>query len=180
MKKSIVMMMLLLAVVSTSVLTSGCASIMSGVSLPNRKHTNVKVTSEPTGAVVFVYNNRTGELIEKVTPCEVRLRNGWQSLDGNKTAGGHYSFIAAKNGFKENYAILSGKNNPKIWWNLLGPLVIGITVDNVTGAAWILEDRVHIKLEPEKNASVFSSGNNIQKFREKMQKISKMNWKPGY
>lgn len=122
-------------------LTSGCASIMSGTT------DLVKVSSDPDEAKVTI-SNKAGEVINKTqTPVTLNLKKSRGYFKGET-----YTVKLEKKGYQtQSFTVDSQPNG----WYLAGNLVFGgligwFAVDPVTGAMFSLTpDEINVKLVPE-------------------------------
>ena len=109
----------------TIVALSGCASIISG------RRADVSLESYPTKAHVVVHDKHGLEVASVDTPAVVSLKRKdrliWPA---------HYTATFSAPGYAPSEVPIQPTLNPWIAGNLLAGGVIGLAVDNVTGAAW--------------------------------------------
>jgi hypothetical protein len=104
---------------------TGCASIMSG------RQANVAIDSYPSNAHVTVHDKQGRAVASVTTPAVVQLkRNDKYFLPAKYTA-----TIEAP-GYQTAEVPIQSTLNPWIAGNILAGGVIGLAVDNATGAAW--------------------------------------------
>lgn len=106
-------------------LTSGCASIISG------RHANVAIDTYPTAAHVTIHDKSGREVASVNTPAVVSLnRNGKWFLPAQYTA-----TIEAP-GYQTTQVPIRSTINPWIIGNVVVGGIPGLIVDDATGACW--------------------------------------------
>jgi hypothetical protein len=135
MKTSVVSSLIVLATCSLFV---GCASIISG------RNADVAIDSYPSNAHVIIHDNDGRQVAEVNTPGVVSLkRNRRYFLPARYTA----TFEAP--GYAPTEVPLRSTINPWIIGNVAVGGVIGLAVDNATGAAWKpKQSEIHTQLVP--------------------------------
>ncbi|WP_305825573.1 PEGA domain-containing protein [Massilia brevitalea] len=110
-----------LAAAAITLALSGCASIQSGTSQ------NVKVSSNPAGATVYVALKKDGVVTNKVavgvTPLTVTLSRK------------HGSVFVEKEGYTPVEVSLTTRMNPWMWGNILLTSPLSTSIDTSTGAS---------------------------------------------
>lgn len=110
-----------LAVAAAAVALSGCASIQSGTTQ------NVKVSSNPAGATVYVGLKKddivTNKVAVGVTPLTVNLSRK------------HGALFVEKEGYVGTEVALTTKMNPWMWGNILLTSPLSTSIDTSTGAS---------------------------------------------
>ena len=126
------------AIISTAMLTTGCASIVSDSQWP------VSVTSTPNHAEYTIRNEDGVTVASGTTPNTVILSSGAGYFDG-ETYRIHYS----KDGYGASDRTVDSSLNGWYFGNLLFGGVIGLAiVDPATGAMWKLPANAHADLSP--------------------------------
>lgn len=116
----------------------GCATIVQGTTQ------KVRITSEPSGAAVIVYDSDERVVAEDSTPCQVRLDRGEGFYRGAE-----YKVSVRKAGYGAEEKAVGSELS---MWYLGGNFVFGgligwFVVDPASGAMWKLDpDKVHIDL----------------------------------
>jgi len=129
--------MLLLGFFGVTLLTSGCASIVSESSYP------VTINSAPDGAKFVIENERGTKVHTGLTPSTVSLKSG----------DGYFSSVAykvtfSKNGFEDKTVFIESTMDGWYIGNILfGGLVGFLIVDPITGAMWKLPESQSVSLE---------------------------------
>jgi hypothetical protein len=122
-----------LAIVVSTLLSTGCASIVSKSQYP------VTINSNPAGATVTVKNKSGAEIQKATTPTTVTLNASSGYFSGER-----YSFYFEKEGYYPSTSQVSaGLDGWYVGNILLGGLIGGLIVDPVTGAMWKLDNTVH-------------------------------------
>jgi len=112
-----------LALVTTS--AGGCASIING------RTATVKIDSRPSEAQVVIRDKR-GDVVQRtLTPATVELRRKDKFIWPAK-----YTATIEKPGYEPKTVVINQTVNPWIVGNIVFGGVIGLAVDNATGAAW--------------------------------------------
>ena len=110
-----------LAAAAITLALSGCASIQSGTSQ------NVKVSSNPAGATVYVALKKDGVVTNKVavgvTPLTVTLSRK------------HGAVSVEKEGYTPVEVSLTTRMNPWMWGNILLTSPLSTSIDTSTGAS---------------------------------------------
>jgi len=110
-----------LAAAAITLALSGCASIQSGTSQ------NVKVSSNPAGATVYVALKKDGVVTNKVavgvTPLTVTLSRK------------HGAVFVEKEGYTPVEVSLTTRMNPWMWGNILLTSPLSTSIDTSTGAS---------------------------------------------
>lgn len=122
---------MLMALVATSVLLGGCATVIDGASQP------VTFKSNPEGVEIYRVNGaRLG-----VTPFTAQM-----ARDGD------HQFVAKKEGYKAQVVKLAFKKNNTTHANALSPMTfaVGDMVDTFSGAQFDLEPEVNFTMKPAK------------------------------
>jgi hypothetical protein len=112
-------------VVGAALLVSGCASIISG------RTATVQIDSVPSNAQVVIHDKHGKQVIATTTPASVELRRKDKFIWPAK-----YTATIEKPGYKTATVPIDSKINPWIVGNIVVGGVIGLAVDNATGAAW--------------------------------------------
>ena len=126
----------LLALAFPIILSTGCASIISGSDTP------VSIASEPAGAHFEVRDN-TGRMVHQgMTPNTVTLKNG-----AGYFKAAEYSILVEKDGHIPQTTNLRPSINGWYWGNILVGGLIGILgVDPATGAMYKLPEQAFVSL----------------------------------
>jgi hypothetical protein len=126
------------AVAGTAIVLSGCASIISG------RTATVTIDSYPSHADVVIHDKHGKEVIATHTPARVELRRKDKFIWPAK-----YTATITKPGYKTARVPINQTLNPWIAGNVVVGGVIGLAVDNATGAAWKPKvAAIHSELEP--------------------------------
>lgn len=117
---------------------SGCASIISG------RTATVTIDSNPSHADVVIHDKHGQEILATHTPARVELRRKdkfiWPA---------NYTATITKPGYKTARVPINQSVNPWIAGNIVAGGVIGLAIDNATGAAWKPNvAAIHSELEP--------------------------------
>jgi hypothetical protein len=112
-------------VVGAAVAASGCASIISG------RTATVQIDSNPSNAAVVIHDKHGKEILTTHTPATVELRRKDKFIWPAK-----YTATIEKPGYKPATVAINQKVNPWVIGNVVFGGVIGLAVDNATGAAW--------------------------------------------
>jgi uncharacterized protein YceK len=112
-------------VVSAALLLSGCASIISG------RTATVTIDSTPSNANVVIHDKHGKEVIATHTPARVELRRKDKYIWPAK-----YTATIDKPGYKTATVPIDSTVNPWVAGNIVLGGVVGLVVDNATGAAW--------------------------------------------
>lgn len=106
---------------ATAMTLASCASIQSGTTQ------NIKVSSTPVGATVYVAVQKDGVLVNKVkvgvTPITVNISR----KDG--------AILLEKEGYVATEVALNRTMNPWMWGNILLTSPLSTSIDSSTGAA---------------------------------------------
>jgi uncharacterized protein YceK len=123
---------------TTAVLLSGCASILSKSDYP------VSLTTEPPGSVVTV-QDRGGKVVFKgVTPTSVVLAAGAGYFKGQD-----YRVVFELDGYARKEVSIRRELDAWYIGNVIfGGLIGMLIVDPLTGAMWKLDREVHAVLAP--------------------------------
>jgi hypothetical protein len=128
--KKLILISLILATVT--VLGSGCASIVDG-----RANKSVKLTSNPNGAKVTIYNTKGETVCTETTPATVMLKRhqGYFSRE-------QYKLIFEAPGCYPSETYVQSTLNGWYFGNAIFGGLIGLAfVDPATGAMWTLSPR---------------------------------------
>ena len=112
-------------VVGAALGASGCASIISG------RTATVQIDSSPSNAQVVIHDKHGKEVITTHTPASVELRRKDKFIWPAK-----YTATIDKPGYKTAIVPINSTVNPWVVGNVVVGGVIGLVVDNATGAAW--------------------------------------------
>jgi hypothetical protein len=117
---------------------SGCASTISG------RTATVTIDSYPSHADVVIHDKHGQEVMATHTPARVELRRKDKFIWPAK-----YTATITKPGYKTARVPINQTLNPWIVGNVVVGGVIGLAVDNATGAAWKPKvAAIHSELEP--------------------------------
>ena len=132
--------MKLIAIALSTLLTTGCASILGSTKQL------VSINSTPAGASVVVKDEAGAQVFTGTTPATVTLEKHKGYFSGKD-----YSFTFEKAGYHGQVVTLTSEtSNWYLWGNLLVGGIIGwFIVDPLTGAMW--------KYEPESVSVVLAS-----------------------
>jgi len=112
-------------VVAAALLSSGCASVISG------RTATVRIDSRPSDADVVIRDKLGNEVLATHTPATVELRRkqGW-------VWPARYTATIEKPGYQPQTVPIRSTLNPWVLGNVIvgGPL--GLVVDTATGAGW--------------------------------------------
>lgn len=115
----------------------GCATIVSG------RHSDVTVVSNAPNAQVTIYDRQGKEVTSVNAPSVVRLKRG----DGMMPA--RYTATVEAPGYESEQVAIKSKLNPWMWGNVAFGGLVGLVIDDMTGALWKPEkDTVAVQLEP--------------------------------
>jgi hypothetical protein len=103
----------------------GCASIMSG------RHAEVTINSNPANAHVVIRDRRGQEVAALNTPAKVTLKRKERIIFPAR-----YTATIEATGYHAATIPIRSTINPWILGNVVLGGVVGLAVDNVTGAAW--------------------------------------------
>lgn len=137
-------------ILSTVVLSSGCASIVSNSTYP------VAINSNPEGADFVITNSKGVDVHSGHTPETVDL----------KSSQGYFSSAAyvikfKKTGYSDKTLSLQGSIDGWYWANILFGGIIGmVIVDPATGAMWKLPEAQSASLAP---TSIAANGGQLGK-----------------
>ena len=112
-------------VIASANLLCGCASIISG------RHATVEIDSSPSAAEVVIRDQHGNEVLTTHTPAKVQLKRKDKFIWPAK-----YTATFEKPGYEPKTVAINSKLNPWILGNVVFGGVIGLAVDNATGAAW--------------------------------------------
>lgn len=104
---------------------SGCASIING------RTATVSIDSRPSEAQVVIRDKRGDTVLTTLTPATVELKRKDKFIWPAK-----YTATIEKPGYQSKTVPINQTINPWILGNVLVGGVIGLAVDNATGAAW--------------------------------------------
>ena len=125
------------ACVISSILMTGCASIVSDSNYP------VSISSTPPNASFIIKDKDDLEIHSGETPATVTLKSG----DGYFSSAS-YTLIFQKEGFEDKEIIITGKMDGWYLGNIiLGGLIGMLIVDPITGAMWKLPEDQNIDLD---------------------------------
>ncbi len=111
--------------VGVALALSGCASIISG------RTATVQIDSKPSNAQVVIHDKHGKQVLTTTTPASVELRRKDKFIWPAK-----YTATIDKPGYKTATVPIDSKINPWIIGNVVLGGVVGLAVDNATGAAW--------------------------------------------
>jgi hypothetical protein len=103
----------------------GCASIVSG------RNATVEIESQPSNADVVVRDKHGKEVVATHTPASVQLKR----KDGFLMPAS-YTATIEKPGYAPEIVPIRSTVNPWILGNVVFGGIIGLAIDNTTGAAW--------------------------------------------
>jgi hypothetical protein len=103
----------------------GCASIVSG------RNATVEIESQPSNADVVVRDKHGKEVVATHTPASVQLKR----KDGFLMPAS-YTATIEKPGYAPETVPIRSTVNPWILGNVVFGGIIGLAIDNTTGAAW--------------------------------------------
>ncbi len=125
--RRVIQTVLLVLLGGSSIAVSGCASIVHG------SGQEVSIASDPSGADVWVDNEKVGK-----TPVSPNLKR--------KRA---HQVVVHKDGFKDEHRIIHRVLSGAVAGNILAGGFIGWGVDAVTGAQWrLVPETLHVELDP--------------------------------
>jgi hypothetical protein len=129
--------LLLLALVSGSMLMTGCASIFCGT------HESIHVTSDPTGAKFTVYNSKGDAVDNGTTPTTVTLERARGFFMPEK-----YRIAFNADGYYPGETKVGANLNLMYFGNIIFGGALGfVIVDPLTGAMWTLNpDQINYTL----------------------------------
>jgi hypothetical protein len=104
---------------------TGCASIMSG------RHSEVTINTNPSRAHVVVRDHRGQEVASVNTPGKVTLKRKERVIFPAR-----YTATIEAPGYHAATIPIRSTINPWILGNVVAGGLVGLAVDNVTGAAW--------------------------------------------
>ena len=107
-------------------LLTGCASFVCG---PKQ---TVAIDTKPHGAEVLVYDGHCEVIMEKTTPCTVKLPRRTDDYEG-----ANYVVLIKKEGFAPVQVPLTAQVNRAYFANVL-TAGIGFAIDPITGGMWTL------------------------------------------
>jgi hypothetical protein len=108
-----------------TVLLSGCASIISG------RTATVQLDSHPSDAEVVIRDKHGKEVLTTHTPATVELKRKDRFIWPAR-----YTASFEKPGYQPKMVPIRSTVNPWVLGNVVFGGVIGLAVDNTTGAAW--------------------------------------------
>ncbi len=115
---------------TTAVLFSSCASIVSKTSYP------VSIRTNPAGASISITDKKGKEVYKGQSPATVTLKSG-----SGFFSKAEYQVKLSSNGFSEKIVPVNYKLNGWYFGNLLiGGLIGMLIVDPATGAMWKIQD----------------------------------------
>lgn len=130
---------------AASSMLTGCASILGGGGSQG-----LEVTSLPSGAQIQVRDSSGKTTQTAMTPCRLQLDRGKGFFQAAS-----YTIHATANGSERDVPVNPGLN-PWYFGNILIGGVLGmVIVDPLTGAMWILPDKVNVDF----NAPVIAPAN---------------------
>lgn len=131
------------AIISTAMLTTGCASIVSDSQYP------VSLTSTPDHAEFTVRNEDGVTVAGGMTPSTVMLKSGSGYFNGET-----YIIQFKKDGYTSRAITLNSSMDGWYFGNLIfGGLVGLFIVDPLTGAMWKLPTTAYVDLVPNTTAA---------------------------
>jgi len=134
------------AIVSSLLLMTGCASIVSKSSYP------VTVSSEPTGATVTIKNKHGVAMHKGETPLTVTLPSG-----SGYFGPGDYTLDFQLQGYQPQHTVMQAGLNPWYIGNILFGGAIGfLIVDPLTGAMWKLPEQKAVSLSAQTSEAVIT------------------------
>jgi hypothetical protein len=113
------------SVCGLALMASGCASIISG------RHAEVTLDSNPPAAEVVIRDKHGNHVLTTQTPATVQLKRKDKFIWPAK-----YTAEFQKPGYQPKTVAINQRVNPWILGNVVFGGVIGLAVDNATGAAW--------------------------------------------
>ncbi len=126
----------------SSVLLSGCASIISSSDWP------VAIASTPDAASFTVTNKNGTKIHSGTTPQTVTLKSGAGFFESEK-----YTLHFIKDGFQEKTASLDTNMNGWYFGNLLFGGIIGmLIIDPATGAMYKLPEKMNVGMDKSINS----------------------------
>lgn len=115
-----------LAASGLSILSSGCASVISG------READIAIKSNPPSAQVMIQNEKGETVATSITPTKVSLKRS----NGIFRKAPRYSAIIQKQGYQTANVKIDPKLNPWVFGNLALGGVVGLAADSATGAMW--------------------------------------------
>jgi hypothetical protein len=124
---------LLVLLVALLIVFSGCASIIHGT------NQNIKISSEPSGAGVVIYNRQNAIVYNSSTPTVAKLKRG-----GGYFGGAAYRVEITKEGYETQTINITSSFNGGSF--IVGNLFFGgflgwLIVDPLTGGMWTLKPK---------------------------------------
>jgi hypothetical protein len=113
------------SVCGLALVASGCASLVSG------RHAEVTLDSNPPAAEVVIRDKHGKHVLTTQTPATVQLKRKDKFIWPAK-----YTAEFQKPGYQPKKVAINQRVNPWILGNVVFGGVIGLAVDNATGAAW--------------------------------------------
>lgn len=113
------------SVCGLALVASGCASLVSG------RHAEVSLQSSPSAAEVVIRDKHGNHVLTTQTPATVQLKRKDKFIWPAK-----YTAEFQKPGYQPKKVAINQRVNPWILGNVVFGGVIGLAVDNATGAAW--------------------------------------------
>lgn len=126
---------LIMCILSLTVLSSGCATIMKGTTQ------KISVSSHPSGANVLADGSPCG-----ITPCSVELKRKDDHV-----------IIVRKEGYEDGVVQVSKVMGGMIIGNLLFGGILGAGVDAASGSMWnLVPEKINVTLVPGKSGQAKS------------------------
>jgi hypothetical protein len=120
------------------VATAGCASIISG------RRADITIDTYPSNAHVVVHDNNGSPVASLTTPGTVSLKRNRRFFLPAK-----YTADIDAPGYEHAQVPIRSTVNPWVLGNVVVGGVVGLVVDNATGAVWKpTETEIHRQLEP--------------------------------
>lgn len=131
-KKKIKLMSLMLILVLTALLFTGCATFVGGFESLDK----VTITSEPSNAKVYIYDDDNNAVFTSTTPATVKLQALYQG----------YNVVVQKEGFEPYETRLEPSVNPWFYGNILFAGAPGMAFDGMRATAMRLPNSFHVDL----------------------------------
>jgi hypothetical protein len=115
-----------LAACVLSILSSGCASVISG------READIAIKSNPPRAHVMIQNEKGETVATSTTPTKISLKRS----NGIFKKAPRYAAVIQKPGYQTAKVKIDPKLNPWVFGNIALGGVIGLAADSATGAIW--------------------------------------------